>query len=283
MNSGLEYNLKPQLSVFGSSYITADAVLCADSRQAFTVYYYGPCSVPHKRFEVALKALHHLESVSAAASQATVPYIPKIAASGYGTIHERDKEPSEVYAVIAEKIPGRPVCEVLGSLSESQKIELFSKVTGMVNELISQDLATELRLSLYSVFVNDGLQSLKIPLSQLTPRAQKTEFTPPEALTVQACDDVNKPSAGAAAAVFQLGVFLFEILADYAPHFRADYCDEYYSELYRGNLSSYWEKIGKIFTFNEPAKDLLAKMMAKDPIQRISLDDIHKHPLFRVV
>ena len=86
--------------------------------------------------------------------------------------------------------------------------------------------------------------------------------------------------------IFDSGVALFQLITRHKPFTsRADKNDAYYKHFVENNPKQFWDKFIKdnrlsqgFFSLN--FMDLMNKMLAADPNQRISLEEIMNHPWF---
>ncbi|ETO18796.1 Protein kinase domain containing protein, partial [Reticulomyxa filosa] len=81
--------------------------------------------------------------------------------------------------------------------------------------------------------------------------------------------------------VFSAGVVLFILLTGYPPFEQAHKNDKWFRPLAKGDYRKFWEShAGCQISNDEDAKDLLQRMLAYNPNDRISITDIKRHKWF---
>ena len=94
------------------------------------------------------------------------------------------------------------------------------------------------------------------------------------------CPEILKGQkySGTAADIFSSGVILFIILAGFPPFQSAVPTDWWFHKLLTNQQNLFWDAHCRTAYFSPQAKDLLMKMLAPNPDQRITLEEIKKHP-----
>jgi len=92
----------------------------------------------------------------------------------------------------------------------------------------------------------------------------------------------GKYYSGEAEDLFSAGVTLFNMMTAVCQFNNATEEDDYYSLLMNGEYASYW----KIFSwrgrsYSQDFKDLIQKMFAYRPRDRLKLEEIKEHPWFQ--
>lgn len=93
---------------------------------------------------------------------------------------------------------------------------------------------------------------------------------------------------GDAVDIFSAGVALFRMVVGFPPFMEASYDDEFYRAIANGDYELYWERYAQAYyeqtdeeiVFSKDFKDLVNKMLAAEPQDRISLKGIKEHPWF---
>jgi serine/threonine protein kinase len=81
--------------------------------------------------------------------------------------------------------------------------------------------------------------------------------------------------------VFSAGVVLFILLTGYPPFEQAHKTDKWFRPLAKGDFNKFWELHSGCQISNDPdIKDLLQKMLAYNPKNRITIADIKRHKWF---
>jgi len=81
--------------------------------------------------------------------------------------------------------------------------------------------------------------------------------------------------------IFAMGVMLFIALAGCQPFMRADSRDRWYSLIVKGDWKAFWQyHITRAHRFKDSSMDILAKMLIHRPKERITIEEIKKHPFF---
>lgn len=80
--------------------------------------------------------------------------------------------------------------------------------------------------------------------------------------------------------VFSCGVVLFIMLTGRYPFYCATREDKRYKLLMERNTTEYWKTLEGKISISVESRDLLERMFAYDPNERISLDDIEGHPWY---
>lgn len=81
--------------------------------------------------------------------------------------------------------------------------------------------------------------------------------------------------------IFSAGVVLFILLTGYPPFEQAHITDRWFKPLVKGDYEKFWKLHRSCSIANDPkVKDLLQRMFAFDPKQRISIAEIKKHPWY---
>jgi serine/threonine protein kinase len=75
-----------------------------------------------------------------------------------------------------------------------------------------------------------------------------------------------------------MGVVLFITLAGFPPYAKPDMSDWWFNKLSKGRLDLFWKAHCRSVYFSEAAKDLINKMLAPNPANRISMEAIAQHP-----
>ena len=89
---------------------------------------------------------------------------------------------------------------------------------------------------------------------------------------------LNKPYTSSCD-IFACGVILFLLLTGYPPFQTASIEDRWYGNIARGKVKKFWKQ-HRGCGLKPYAIDLVTRMLAFDPNQRITLNDIKKHPWF---
>ncbi|CAD8118934.1 unnamed protein product [Paramecium sonneborni] len=88
---------------------------------------------------------------------------------------------------------------------------------------------------------------------------------------------LQQPYHGIEADLFQLGVILFQITSGFCPFQTANIkSDQVYQLIYRKQHNKFWE-IQQV-DFSPELKDLIIKLLAFNPNQRLSISEIQTHP-----
>jgi serine/threonine protein kinase len=81
--------------------------------------------------------------------------------------------------------------------------------------------------------------------------------------------------------IFSMGVVLFILITGYPPFEQAHVSDRWFKPLATGNFAKFWKyHHGCAISNDKHCKDLLQRMFAYDPKQRITIAQIKKHPWF---
>lgn len=80
--------------------------------------------------------------------------------------------------------------------------------------------------------------------------------------------------------IWACGVIVFIMLSGFPPFQKADSSDWWFDKLKSGRHALFWKAHCRTVYFSPEAQDLINKMLAPDPSQRISIADIKKHPWF---
>lgn len=91
----------------------------------------------------------------------------------------------------------------------------------------------------------------------------------------------EKQYDGAKADIFSSAVTLFLMLTKCPPFRSAQTKDPYYRRLCANDKRSFWKIFESTFTLDMYFKDLFEKMIERDPVSRICLDDIMDHQWLR--
>merc|ERR1712154_232247 len=82
--------------------------------------------------------------------------------------------------------------------------------------------------------------------------------------------------------IFSVGVILFILMAGYPPFEQASKTDKWFKPLSKGKIEKFWRAHAKSQIVKIPAaKDLLTRMLAPDPTQRIDMNGIKNHEWFK--
>lgn len=90
----------------------------------------------------------------------------------------------------------------------------------------------------------------------------------------------KRPYEGAPADVWSMGVVLFILLAGAPPFGVADESDWWFRACASRRYDLFWAAHEQTATFSPQAKDLLTRIFAVDPVDRLTLDEIKEHPWF---
>ena len=80
--------------------------------------------------------------------------------------------------------------------------------------------------------------------------------------------------------MFSTGVVLFAISTGRYPFEWAHASDKKYRLFIEKNYEPFWKHFEKILDFSDSFKDLIQKMLAYDPLERITLQEIAAHDWF---
>ena len=89
----------------------------------------------------------------------------------------------------------------------------------------------------------------------------------------------RKPYLGSAADIFSCGVILFVLATGKLPFGKAMVHDPYYKNFIRNDYDSYWNLMApKLENVSNEFKNIINSLLAFDPVQRPSIDEIMHHP-----
>mmetsp|Transcript_16594 Transcript_16594/g.23308 ORF Transcript_16594/g.23308 Transcript_16594/m.23308 type:complete len:488 (+) Transcript_16594:53-1516(+) len=80
--------------------------------------------------------------------------------------------------------------------------------------------------------------------------------------------------------IWACGVILFIMLSGFPPFQKADHTDWWFDKLKSNRHHLFWRAHSRTVNFSPEVMDLINKMLAPEPSQRISIADIKKHPWF---
>lgn len=89
----------------------------------------------------------------------------------------------------------------------------------------------------------------------------------------------RKPYLGSAADIFSCGVILFVLVTGKLPFGKAMVHDQYYKHFVRNDYDTYWNLMTpRLENVSNEFKSLINSLLAHDPVQRPSIDEIMNHP-----
>jgi serine/threonine protein kinase len=89
----------------------------------------------------------------------------------------------------------------------------------------------------------------------------------------------RKPYLGSAADIFSCGVILFVLVTGKLPFGKAMVHDQYYKNFVRNDYDTYWTIMSpRLDNVSNEFKSLINSLLAYDPVQRPSIDEIMNHP-----
>ncbi|MFM7859475.1 MAG: protein kinase domain-containing protein, partial [Flammeovirgaceae bacterium] len=89
----------------------------------------------------------------------------------------------------------------------------------------------------------------------------------------------KKPYFGKSTDIFSSGVILFVLVNGKLPFGKALVYDNYYRNFIRNDYEGFWTLIGpKLDPVSDEFKSLINSILAADPAQRPSIDEIKNHP-----
>jgi serine/threonine protein kinase len=95
----------------------------------------------------------------------------------------------------------------------------------------------------------------------------------------------RKPYNGASVDLFATGIILFIMFTQHPPFTRAEPSDPFYRLLCANRADLFWKAHSKnkpngADFFSEDFKNLMTSMLAYDPAQRPTMEDIRAHPWY---
>lgn len=89
----------------------------------------------------------------------------------------------------------------------------------------------------------------------------------------------RKPYLGSAADIFSCGVILFVLVTGKLPFGKAMIHDQFYKHFIRNDYDTYWKIMSpRLGSVSEEFKSLISSLIAYDPVQRASVEEILHHP-----
>ena len=180
-------------------------------------------------------------------------------------------------------------------LSEVKARRYFNQIINAVDHMHKQDVVhRDLKLDNILIDEDDNLRVVDFGYATSTLRTK--EFTHPVGTQIYFPPEIHEGRiySGEQADLFATGVILFCMVTGHMPFVQADQHDRYYLHFYKKDMQSFWQlherKMNKKlanqshsaaseeeFKFDQSFKDLISKMLAVEPSERLTADAIMKH------
>jgi len=196
-------------------------------------------------------------------------------------VHEDGKTKDQCYVMALEMAAGGELFDIIyytGKLSETVARTLFIQIASGIRQLHLAKIAHRdikpqnvLLTSQFEVKIAD-FGSSKHYKSELmkTHRVGTKGYQAPELLLQRGyttkCD------------VFALGVLLFVGLTKHPPFKQAIQEDPWFRQIAKKNFKEFWRKHPKDKALSDEVKDLICRMLCYQPLDRMTIEDVLKHP-----